>query len=84
MPPAADRVLPTGGAQMTTGAWGHSQPDEVSTSAHLRTPSHHQLEREPTPTPADWAEDAAFAVLLISAAAIVDAILALLVITYLP
>ena len=35
-----------------------------------------------TPTPAESAEDAAFALLLVSAGAIVDAILALLVFTY--
>jgi hypothetical protein len=35
-----------------------------------------------TPTPAELAEDAAFALLLVSAGAIVDAILALLVFTY--
>ena len=47
-------------------------------SAQLHTPSHHQPRREPTAAPADWVEDAAFALLFISAAAIVAIMLVLL------
>jgi hypothetical protein len=67
---------------MTTEAWRHRPRDEVNTFAHLQIPGHHQHDHAATPTSAELAEDAAFALLLISAGAIVDAILALLVLTY--
>jgi len=44
------------------------------------TSRHRQLEQEPTPTPAALFDDVAFALLLVSAAAIVDTMLALVVV----
>ena len=46
----------------------------------MRRRGHRRLARTPAPTPADAFEDAAFALCLISAAAIADTMLALLIV----
>lgn len=55
---------------------GHVRRGQAHTSAHRHT----SRRRKPASTPADAFEDVAFALLLISAATIVDGLIALLVV----